>query len=90
MAPFVGVVEVVCGVLVLIGLGTRLAAIPLIIDMVVALGSTKLPMLLQQGFWKMAHEARTDFAMILGAAFLLRVGAGPCSIDGRMNPAVKE
>lgn len=91
MAPFVGVVEIVCGSLVLIGLGTRLAVVPLIIDMMVALGSTKLPILLQQGFWKMAHEARTDFAMLSGAAFLLWVGAGPWSIDGRLDDdAVRE
>lgn len=85
MAPFVAVVEIVCGVLVLIGLATRFAAVPLIVDMIVALASTKLPLLVQQGFWKMAHEARTDFAMILGALFLLLVGAGPCSMDGRIE-----
>lgn len=90
MAPFVGVVEIVCGALVLVGLATRLAAVPLIINMVVALGSTKLPILMQQGFWKMAHEARTDFAMILAAAFLFLVGAGPWSIDKRIDGAVSE
>jgi putative oxidoreductase len=84
MAPFVAVVEIVCGVLVVVGLATRLAAIPLIVDMVVAIASTKVPMLIQQGFWKMAHEARTDFAMILGATFLFIVGAGPWSVDGRL------
>jgi putative oxidoreductase len=90
MAPFVGAAEIVCGVLVLMGFGTRLATVPLIIDMVVALGSTKLPLLLQQGFCKMAHEARTDFAMILGAVFLLFVGAGPWSIDARVHAASGE
>ena len=51
MAPFVGVVEIVCGALILIGLLTRLAAIPLIIDMLVAILSTKIPILLGHGFW---------------------------------------
>jgi uncharacterized membrane protein YphA (DoxX/SURF4 family) len=46
MGPFVGVVETVCGLLIIIGLFTRLAAIPLIIIMIVALISTKLPILL--------------------------------------------
>src|SRR3954454_7347936 len=59
MAPFVGVVEIVCGSLLVVGLLTRLAAILLIIDMLVAIATTKVPMLLQSGFWKMAHEART-------------------------------
>ena len=85
MAPFVGVVEIVCGALILIGLLTRLAAIPLIIDMLVAILSTKLPILLGHGFWGMAHEARTDFAMLLGAIFLLIVGAGDWSLDARLR-----
>jgi uncharacterized membrane protein YphA (DoxX/SURF4 family) len=77
MAPFVGVVEIVCGALVLVGLATRAAAIPLIIDMGVAIASTKVPILLSKGFWAMAHEARTDWSMLLGSLFLLIVGGGP-------------
>ncbi len=96
MAPFVGVVEIVCGALILIGLLTRLAAIPLIIDMLVAILSTKIPILLGHGFWGfslralpyygfwgMAHDARTDFAMLLGSIFLLINGAGGWSLDAR-------
>lgn len=86
LAPFVGVVEIVCGVLVVIGLLTRLAAIPLIIDMLVAISTTKIPMLIKSGFWAMAHEARVDFAMLLGSIFLLIVGAGALSIDARLLP----
>jgi uncharacterized membrane protein YphA (DoxX/SURF4 family) len=94
MAPFVGVFEIGCGSLIILGLLTRLAAIPMIINMTMAIMSTKIPMLLghgywmfnlpklnQYGFWSMAHEGRVDFAMILGAIFLLIVGAGPISID---------
>ena len=81
MAPFVGVVEVVGGLMLLVGLLTRLAAIPLIVDMLVAIYATKIPMLHAQGFWSMAHEARVDYAMLLGSAFLLIVGAGPWSMD---------
>jgi putative oxidoreductase len=57
MAPFVGVVEIVCGALILIGLLTRLAAIPLIIDMLVAILSTKIPILLGHGFWGFSLRA---------------------------------
>jgi uncharacterized membrane protein YphA (DoxX/SURF4 family) len=81
MAPFVGVVEIACGALVVLGLLTRLAAIPLLINISVAILTTKLPMLLQSGFWKMAHEARTDFSMLLGLLFLLIVGGGRWSLD---------
>ena len=84
LAPFVGVVEIACGALILVGLLTRLAAILLVIDMVVAMLATKLPILLEKGFWAMAHETRTDWSMFLGSLFLLVVGAGPWSIDARL------
>src|ERR1700722_7022096 len=61
LAPFVGVVEIGCGTLLIAGLLTRAAAIPLMVDMVVAIATTKLPILLRSGFWAMAHEARTDY-----------------------------
>ncbi len=79
--PFVGIVEIVCGALLVVGLLTRLAAIPLIIDISVAIATTKIPMLWKSGFWATAHEARTDFCMLLGGIFLLIVGAGSLSLD---------
>jgi uncharacterized membrane protein YphA (DoxX/SURF4 family) len=87
LAPFVGVVEIVGGFLLLLGLGTRLAAGALIIDMLVAITTTKIPILLKDGLWKMAHEARTDWSMLLGALFLLLVGAGAWSLDARLARA---
>jgi len=85
LAPFVGVVEIVFGALVLVGLLTRLAAVPLVIDMLVAIATTKIPMLIKSGFWAAAHEARVDFSMLLCAIFLLAVGPGPRSIDARLS-----
>jgi putative oxidoreductase len=81
MAPFVGVVEIVGGTLLLVGLLTRLATIPLIIDMLVAIGTTKIPILLKDGLWKTVHESRVDGSMLLGSIFLLVVGAGLWSLD---------
>jgi uncharacterized membrane protein YphA (DoxX/SURF4 family) len=81
MAPFVGVVEIVCGSLLLIGLVTRLATVPLLIDISVALYSTKIVTLAKNGFWGTLHEARTDVSMLLGLIFLLLVGAGAWSLD---------
>jgi putative oxidoreductase len=80
-APFVGFVEVVCGLLLIVGLFTRLATIPLLADMAVAIWKTKLPILAQSGFWAMAHEARVDYVMVMGCIFLLIVGAGSLSFD---------
>jgi uncharacterized membrane protein YphA (DoxX/SURF4 family) len=81
VAPFVGCIEIACGALLLLGLFTRFAAVPLIIIMLTAIGTTKLPILVDQGFWKMAHEARTDWSMLLGGVFLLIVGGGQWSLD---------
>jgi len=91
-------VETLCGALVLIGLFTRLAAIPLLINISVAILSTKIPILLGHGFWtftlaklprygflSMMHEARTDFSMLCGLLFLLIVGAGAWSLDARLG-----
>jgi putative oxidoreductase len=80
-APFVGTVEIVFGALLIAGLLTRAAAIPLIVDIGVAIAATKVPLGLQKGFWTAIHEARTDFAMLFGAIFLLIAGAGPWSLD---------
>src|SRR5690242_12047269 len=81
LAPFVGTFEIVCGSLVLLGAITRVAAIPLLIIMLVAIATTKIPFTRAHGFWAGLHEARVDYAMLLGALFLLLVGAGPWSID---------
>ncbi len=83
-APFVGVVETVCGALLIVGLLTRLAAIPLLIDISVAITTTKIPMLMKSGFWAAMHEARTDMCMFLGTIFLIAVGAGRLSIDAKI------
>lgn len=97
MAHFVGVVEIVGGALLIIGLLTRLAALALLIDISVAIISTKIPILLghgfwgfslaklpRYGFWSMAHEARVDFAMFFCLLFILIAGAGRWSVDARL------
>jgi putative oxidoreductase len=102
--PFVGLVETICGVLIILGLFTRLAAIPLIVIMIVAIVSTKVPILLghefwifhlpklaRYGFWSMMHEARDDFGMLLGSLYLLIEGGGKWSLDellSRDRPSV--
>ena len=98
MGPFVGSVEIVGGSLLLLGLLTRPAAFVLLINISVAILSTKIPILLGQGywlfnlpdmksygFWSMVHEARTDYSMFLGLIFLLIVGAGSWSVDRKIT-----
>jgi len=86
-AHFVGAFEIVCGALVLIGLFTRLAAVPLLIIICTAIATTKIPELshANQGFWFMVSDARTDFAMLCSLIFLLISGAGRLSIDSKRN-----
>ena len=85
MAPFVGSVEIACGSLLLIGLFTRVAVVPLLGVILVAIATTKLPMIAKTGMWSMLHEARADFSMLLGLVFLLITGAGTLSLDARMR-----
>lgn len=93
-AHFVGTFEIACGFLVLMGLFTRLASIPLLIVILTAIATTKIPELWRrdQGFWFMVSDARTDFAMTLSLLFLIGVGAGSWSLDsliGLTDPSCK-
>lgn len=88
-APFIGVVEIAAGGLLVVGLFTRLAASMLLADICVAIATTKMPMLSSKGFWATAHEARTDWSMLLGLVFLLVAGAGMRSLDGWLRRVVR-
>lgn len=88
--PFVGAVEIVCSLLILVGLLTRVAALLLLVDISVAIATTKIPILMEHGFFAMEDSARTDYAMLMSLVFLLMVGAGKWSFDswtGRGTPA---
>jgi uncharacterized membrane protein YphA (DoxX/SURF4 family) len=80
-ADFTGFFEIICGLFILIGLYTRFASIPLLIIMSVAFITTKFPLLVEKGFWIMAHEYRTDFTMTVLLIFLLIYGGGSLSFD---------
>jgi putative oxidoreductase len=85
LGGFVGIVEILCGTLILLGLLTRLASIPLIIIMLVAIATTKTEVLADKGFWEMMHGSRTDWSMLLGSVFLLIKGGGYWSVDKRLT-----
>ncbi len=90
MAHLVGGLEIACALLLLLGLAARLATLPLLAVMGVALATTKVPLLWRAtavssrvGFWSLQAESRTDLAMLLGLLFLLLAGPGPLSLDAR-------
>jgi uncharacterized membrane protein YphA (DoxX/SURF4 family) len=94
-ASFVGGLEIVGGLLILLGLGTRFVAVPFLIEMLVAMLSTKIGLYLGtsplplppsppvSGFWAVLHEVRSEYAQLLTIAFLLWAGPGPWSVDAR-------
>jgi uncharacterized membrane protein YphA (DoxX/SURF4 family) len=85
LGSFVGAFEIICGILVLIGLFTRLASLPLLIIMLVAIITTKSEVFAQKGFWEMMHGSRTDWAMLLGNIFLLINGGGKWSLEKNLK-----
>jgi putative oxidoreductase len=92
-ANFVGVLEIVGGILLIAGLLTRVTAIPFVIEMIVAMLSTKIAIYLgtsplplppsppQIGIWAVLHEIRSEYAQLMSVLFLLVVGPGPWSLD---------
>jgi putative oxidoreductase len=89
LAYFTATFEIICGVLILIGFFTRLASIPLLIIMITAFITTKWPILTDKGFWTMAHDYRTDFAMTLLLIYLIIYGSGKMSIDSGIIKSLK-
>src|SRR5271163_3536434 len=101
LANFVGVVEIAAGLLLVVGLATRLAAIPLVIDMLVAIGTSKLPLLFgpgpepvaaapKVGLWAFAYQSRLDFTVLLSCLFLFAVGAGAWSLDAWLTASARK
>ena len=96
-----GWLEIIGGILLLTGLMTRLIAIPFIVEMIVAMASTKISLYLgtsplplppvppQIGFWAVLHEIRSEYAQLLTCAFLMIAGPGPWSLDAVLQSRIE-
>jgi putative oxidoreductase len=92
-AAFVGVLEIVGGIFLMAGFLTRFISIPFVIEMLVAIASTKIalylgtsplplpPALPKVGIWAVLHEVRSEYAQMMSVLFLGIVGPGPWSVD---------
>src|SRR5215475_8761695 len=98
-AAFVGGLEIVGGILLLTGYLTRFISIPFVIEMLVAMASTKIALCLghsplplppappQVGIWAVLHEVRSEYAQLMSVLFLGIVGPGPWSLDAALAKA---
>jgi len=84
LGTMVGTFEIICGTFILLGFVTRLACLPLITIMLIALLTTKAEILSDKGFWEMMHASRTDWSMLLGSIFLFINGGGCWSVDKKL------
>ena len=96
-ASFIGGLEIVGGCLLIAGLLTRAAAIPFVLEMLVAILATKVSLYLgtsplplppsppRAGLWAVLHESRSDWAQLLTSLYLIVVGPGRWSLDALLH-----
>jgi len=92
-AHLIAVGEIIGGLLIIFGLLSRITAFYFIVQMIVAVISTKIDLYFgtsplplppappKMGIWAVLHEIRSDYAQILTCLFLLLEGPGRRSLD---------
>jgi uncharacterized membrane protein YphA (DoxX/SURF4 family) len=97
-ANFVAATEIIGGTLLMLGLLTRFTAFWFMVEMIVAILTTKIslylgtsplplpPALPKIGGWAVLHEIRSDYAQFMTCLFLLIEGAGRKSLDAFLKP----
>jgi len=92
-AHFIATGEIVGGLLLIFGLFTRVTAFYFMVQMIIAVFSTKIDLYFgrsplpapaappKMGIWAVLHEIRSDYAQILTCLFLLIEGPGVRSLD---------
>src|SRR3954453_7589248 len=100
-AHFIATGEIIGGLLLIFGLFTKITAFYFIIQMIVAVLSTKIRLYLgtsplpsppappKMGIWAVLHEIRSDYAQILTCLFLVIAGAGRRSLDFMISTSTK-
>ncbi len=93
----VALLEIVGGLLLLSGFLTRFIAVPFVIEMIVAMLSTKISLYLgtsplplpaappKIGLWAVLHEVRSEYAQLLTVLFLMINGPGRWSLDALLR-----
>jgi putative oxidoreductase len=93
IAHFIAIGEMIGGAMLIAGFRTRIVAIYFVLEMIVAVLSTKISLFLgtsplplppappKVGIWAVLHEIRSDYAQILCCLFLVIEGAGRRSLD---------
>ena len=101
-ADFVAILEIAGGLLLIFGFLTRWISVPFIIEMIVAILSTKISLYLgtsplprpvappQIGIWAVLHEIRSDYAQIVTVIFLMMNGPGKWSLDAVLQRKLKK
>ena len=83
VAILVAVLEILCGVAVLVGIETRWAAGGLLLVNLGAIAATKLHLFRHDDIWTALHQSRLEISLFLAIVFLMVAGSGAYALENR-------